>query len=615
MSINRVTWTIFFFLSLFSLGLWFLLTYPQLEFVNFSVDRNKAVQIAENYLSERGVDPQGFLRAAVFETDEETNRYLQRTLGFKGLVQFVREHDFDLFYWVVRFYKENEKEGYKLYISSATGEIIFFQHIIEETDARAPIDRDQARKNAVAFLSDRFSFVLGNYTVKGDLERIFDNRAEFSFSWQHNAVGIPWTKDKNGGLGRLLMSVKISGDEILGFSKNAFLVPEPFDRQMERIQGTGRILSTVVRVFHFALFTSAIFFVIVRRNHLAMHTTKRFYIGLMIFSLVLSLGGVVNQFQQVLFGYSTAMPLKMYLGQMWLNAILSALFVSIAVFMPSLAGETLHYQYFRERKSGRFLHYVHSTFFSRTVARSIFLGYFVCVIMLGIQSLVIWVGQRYWGVWIEHTWMNNLSTAYLPFLAAFIIGFTASFTEELMYRLFAISWGKKIFKHTLVAVIFSSLIWGFSHTGYPVFPMWFRGVEVTCLGFFLSFVYLNFGIVPVIVGHYLFDVFWNCSEYLFGTSHPFYYFNSLGVLVLPLVFAFIAFVINRKEEARPIRWHLNGHQLYNLEILKAFIRDRAEDFRGKEPEQIKDEISSHGWDVAVVEVALDDMGILKMGEG
>lgn len=573
------------------------------------------MEIAQGYLSQRGVDPQSFLKAAVFETDETTNRYLQRTLGFKGLIQFVREYDFDLFYWAVRFYKENEKEGYKLYISSATGEIIFFEHIIAETDTRAPIKRDQARKNAIAFLSDRFSFVLEDYVVKGDLQRIFDNRTDFSFSWQNNAVAIPWTKDKNDGLGRLLMVVRVSGDEILGFSKNAFLVPEPFDRQMERIQGTGRILSTVVRAVHFVLFTAAIFFVIVRRNHLAMHATKRFYVGLMIFTLILSLGGVVNQFQQILYGYSTAMPLNMYLGQTWLNTILSVLFVSVAIFMPSLAGETLHYQFFRERKLGRFLHYVHSTFFSRTIARSIFLGYFVCVIMLGIQSLVIWVGQRYWGVWIEHTWMNNLSTAYLPFLAAFIIGFNASFTEELMYRLFAISWGKKIFKHTLAAVIFSSLIWGFSHTGYPVFPMWFRGVEVTCLGLFLSFVYLNFGIVPVIVGHYLFDVFWNCSEYLVGTSQPFYYFNSLGVLVLPLIFAFIAFIINRKEEVRPMRWHLNKHQLYNLEILKAFIRDKAEDFHGKDPERIKEEISSHGWDVAVVEVALDDMGILKAGDG
>lgn len=606
---------IFFFLSLVGLWLWFSFSYPQLEFVNFSIDRKKAVEIAENYLSARGVKPQDFLEAAVFETDEETNRYLQRTLGFQGLIQFVRAYDVDLFYWVVRFLKENEKEGYKLFISSATGEIIFFQHTIDESDARAPIDREMARKNAIEFLSTRFLFALEDYTVKGDLERIFDNRTEYSFSWQNSAVGIPWTKDKNDGLGRLLMSVKVSGDEILGFSKNAFLVPERFDRQMERIQGTGRILSTVVRVFHFALFTSAIFFVIVRRNHLAMHTTKRFYIGLMIFSFILSLGGVANQFQQILFNYNTAMPLNMYLGQLWLNAILSALFVSVAIFMPSLAGETLRYQFFRERNWGGFLHYLHSTFFSRAIARSIVLGYCVCVIMLGIQSLIIWVGQRYWGVWIEHTWMNNLSTAHLPFLAAFIIGFTASFTEELMYRLFAISWGKMIFKHTLAAVIFSSLIWGFSHAGYPVFPMWFRGVEVTCLGLFLSFVYLNFGIIPVIVGHYLFDVFWNCSEYLFGTSQPFYYINSFGVLLLPLVFAFVAFIINKKELIRPMRWHLNKHQLYNLDILKAFIHDRVEDFRGRDPHQIKEEISSHGWDVAVVEVALEDMGILKTGDG
>ena len=139
--------------------------------------------------------------------------------------------------------------------------------------------------------------------------------------------------------------------------------------------------------------------------------------------------------------------------------------------------------------------------------------------------------------------------------------------------------------------------------------MWFRGVEVTCLGLFLSWAYLRFGIIPVIVGHYLFDVFWNCAEYIFGVTSPFYFVSSLLILLLPGMWVVIAFVLNKKMELRPMRWRMTRHQLYNLEVLKTFFRQHSEETCGKPPQQIVDEISSHGWDPAVVEAALEDAGI------
>ena len=178
-----------------------------------------------------------------------------------------------------------------------------------------------------------------------------------------------------------------------------------------------------------------------------------------------------------------------------------------------------------------------------------------------------------------------------------------------MFRMFAISFGKKIFGNTIAAVVISSLLWGFSHSNYPVFPMWFRGIEVTCLGLFLSWVYLRLGIIPVIVGHYLFDVFWNCAEYMLGITNPFYFLSSLFILLLPCLWAIVAFILNKKVELRAMRWRLTKHQLYNLEVLKTFFHQHPEEIRQKKLQQIVDEISSHGWDPAVVEAALEDARI------
>ncbi len=610
MNINRQTWTILAGLSLLSSAFWFWLSYPQLEFVNFSIGRANATQIAAEYLRSRQEDPARFHVATVFATDDETDRYLQHTVGFTGLIEFIQKHDFDLFYWAVRFFRENEKEGYGVTVSSATGEVIGFQHTIDDNAARERLTKEEAKHKAIEFLNRQFHFDIDQYTIKGDLESVHDNRSDFSYSWQKKDVQIPWSKEENSGTGKLLIGAKVAGQEILAFAKNTFLIPDQFNRYLARNQDTGRILSQAVYILGLALFTSAVFFMIVRRNHLATHTTKRFYIGLMTFSLVLSFLAIFNQWQSVLFGYSTTGDFHVYLGQLTLQSLITALFISVSVIMPGLAGEALHYQVFREKKEGSFLYYLHSTFFSREVAKAILFGYGVWILMLGIQSIIIGLGQRYAGVWVEHAWMGSLSTAYLPFLVAFTLGFKASITEELMFRLFAISFGKKVLGNTLVAVVIASLVWGFSHSNYPVFPMWFRGVEVTCLGLFLSWAYLRFGIIPVVVGHYLFDVFWNCAEYMLGVTRPFYFFSSLLILFLPLGWAAIAFILNRRTELRPMRWRMTKHQFYNLEVLKTFFRQHPEALRGKAPQQIIDEISSHGWDPAVVEAALEDAGIL-----
>ncbi|MBN1870073.1 MAG: CPBP family intramembrane metalloprotease [Candidatus Omnitrophica bacterium] len=600
-----------------SLAVWFQFSYPQLAISNFSIDRVKAARIAEEYLNnERHADSRHFQKAAIFSMDQRTNRYLQKTIGFHGLQNFIKQHDFDLFYWLVRFFKENTKEEYLVEISSSSGEIIGFRHTIDENDARREISKEEALQKAEEFLKEKFKlFDPAQCTIRSNLAVHRDNRSDYVFSWQKNDVNIPWSHAPNSGTGKLLIEARVSGDELLSFNKNAFLVPDQFNRDIDNRKDLSRNIMVIIRILVTALFTYGVFLIIIRQNHLAMQTTKKFYIMAVVISFGLSLLSGFNQFEDILFSYKTTSPLNAYLWRFALNTIISAVFINIAILIPSLSGELLHYETSPNEKTGSFLHYIRTTFASRYLAESIVLGYLVCAILLGMQSFLFKIGQTHLGVWAEHKWIDNISTAYFPFLAAFTIGFKASFAEEIMYRFYAINLGKKIFNkislgtkggNILIAVLLSSLIWGFSHSNYPIFPVWFRGIEVTCLGIFLALIYLKFGIIPVLIAHYLFDVFWNNAGYIFGTSTPFYFYSSLSILLLPFGLAAVAFFMNKKEEERPLRWHLNKHQLYNLEILKAYLNTNKNAFMQKSQDQIKREITLHGWDPAVVEVALED---------
>jgi len=173
--------------------------------------------------------------------------------------------------------------------------------------------------------------------------------------------------------------------------------------------------------------------------------------------------------------------------------------------------------------------------------------------------------------------------------------------------LFSINFGKKIFKNTFLAVLAASLLWGYAHSNYPVFPMWFRGLEVTILGIFISFIYLRYGIITVLVGHYLFDVFWGTSSYILGKTQPMNFYSSIAVLLLPAAFALFALIRNKKVEEKPMRWHLSKHGKYNLEVLKQYLLCNQEKYKNTPKELVAKEIISHGWDIAVVETALEDL--------
>lgn len=605
MNINRITWTIFIVLSSIALGVWFHFSYPQLAFTNLSVTRQEATSIARNYLEEQQADLTGFSSATAFSMENRANRYIQRAVGFDGLMNFINKNQFDLFFWLVRFYKEGDIEGYKFAISSSTGKIISYSHNIPVKASKPVISKDAAKERIHSFLTDQFNFDFNDYTEQRDVTTKRDNRTDYYWSWLKKSVNIPWNQEADAETGKLAMGATVSGDEILSFSRESFLVPEDFDIMISKKRNTGNNLTTIIRLFYTFLYLSSIYFILMRRNHLAMHLTKRFYIKIAIFAFLLSIANDINYFQITLYNYHTMSPFKDMIARWIINTLKGTFFNVVAIILPGLACELLNYEVFKTKKLRSFLFYVRSTFLTRDVARSIGLGYCVFFMMLGLQTIMIQIGQTYWDVWIEHSMIGNLSSSYLPALAALGLGFRASFFEEIMYRAYAIPWLTKIFKNTVIAAILSSLLWGYAHSSYPVYPMWFRGLEVSVLGLFLSFIYLRYGLICVLVAHYAFDVFWHSAGHIFGTSTTSLFLSSLGVLSIPMIFAIFAWFINKPVKLAPLKWSLSKHQLFNLEVLKHYLAANPKIIENKSKEELRKEIASHGWDYAVVEHALE----------
>jgi hypothetical protein len=225
--------------------------------------------------------------------------------------------------------------------------------------------------------------------------------------------------------------------------------------------------------------------------------------------------------------------------------------------------------------------------------------------MLGFQAVLFYFGHKYLGVWREWVKLTHLSSSYLPFLSAFVIGASASLNEEIIYRLFGISWAKKYFKNIILAVLIPSLVWGFGHSAYAIFPVWFRGVEVSMLGLLLGFVFVRYGIIPLLVAHYLFDVFWGVAAYILGRSSIYLFLSSLTILALPLLFAIIAYYINKADKEKEMKMMLNRVEEYNLGILVNFISQKRA--QGTSAEAIRKELILHDWDLTLVNLAISEV--------
>ncbi len=603
MQIKARDWGIFILLSVLCLGFWYKLEYPRFSFLDLSFNKQKAFLKAEAYLRQNGVDPSQYSKAIIFDSDVWFNRYLQHTIGIKAQNDFIAAHDYDLFFWQVRFFKELQKNEYSVRVSAHSGNVVNYAHLIEETEPMPDYGKDLSKQKAEMFLRDNFGLDLEKYEFHEEKIKRYEKRTEYSFSWEKKGVYVPWRNQKGGA--KLLATVTVSGAEITGFNKNFLELPEKFTRFIQNQFTLGECFYSLYFVLSLILLMFSVYIVLKRRQDLTCLFAKRWFCFLAVFFAVINIIDIINNFPSIVMSYYTSARLSMFISLFVIKALLNIIFLAIGFVMPGIAGECLCNEIFPRNKYSAFLHYIKSSFFNRSMAKAILFGYILWVIMLGLQAVIFFIGTNFFGVWRESYNMAQFSSSYVPLLSAFIISFCAGFNEEIIFRLFGISFLKKYLRNSILAVLISSLIWGLGHSMYAIFPVWFRVIEVSLLGLFYGFIFLRFGLIPLIVAHYLFDAFWTSAEHLLGRSSPYLFFSSIGVLCIPIGIALIAYFLNKSQQEKQIQPLLNDTQGYNLQVLITYIS--AKKSQGYVEETIKKELITHNWDYLLVNLAIDEV--------
>ena len=602
MKLTTRTWIVFGMLMAAGFALWYRFTYPQFMTVDLSIGKERAVQSARDFLRARAVDPGRFITSATFDSDTWSDTYMQKTLGPEGEEPFVRANGFDIFYWKVRFFRQSEKEEYVFNVSPRTAEVIAYEHRIPDVEPRQSPDKDAAQAVAAAFLKERIPD-FAKYEFYNGAPRRFENRVDQNFSWYKKGVSIPWKYGK--GEARLLAGATISGGEVLAFDLSNLDLPESFSRYISQQMTFGRYFSSFSHLLFACLVIVSVVIFFNKRNTVRTRAVKTRFVLFGGFLVLVNFLNLFNEIQSVIIDYNTSTALGSYLGIFFIQSILGIVFTGFLFTVPALSGEALQTEAGRARADS-LTHFSMSTFFCRRTASLILLGYMLFVFLLGMQSGIFQFGQQYCGVWKQWIKMTQFSSAYFPFLSAVGMGLSASMTEEGVFRVFGINWGMKYFKNTVMAVAFCALVWGFGHTEYAIFPIWFRGIEVTLIGLVYGIIFLRYGVIPLLVAHYLFDVFWGVAAYLLGKSTSYFFWASVAVMALPLCFALAAYLVNKPEEEREPRTFLDRFQKFNLGVLEAFVRERQG--QGLADEAIRRELLANNWDPSLIGLALPQAG-------
>src|SRR5271170_4579478 len=140
---------------------YFFQAFPEAS-VDFKVSRAEALTRAKKFVGSLGEDVSGYQSAIVFDVDDNAKTYLEREVGLKQANQLMSS-ELNIWYWNVRFFRPKQEEEFFVRVSPA-GEIVGYDHKIEEARAGASPDRAAAEAAAQDFLRNQMDVDLSKWT-------------------------------------------------------------------------------------------------------------------------------------------------------------------------------------------------------------------------------------------------------------------------------------------------------------------------------------------------------------------------------------------------------------------------------------------------------------------
>ncbi len=510
---------------------YFFLAYPEAS-VNFQVSREEALARAKDFVSGLGENLGGYRSAIVFNLDDNAKTYLERELGLQQANRLMSS-ELNIWFWDVRFFKPQQEEEFRVRVNPA-GQIVGYEHKVEESRAGPSLERTDAQSAALSFLAAKLRVNLKVWDLLPEEanSQKRPNRLDWSFTWEKHGFR---AKDAPYRL-----QVRVQGERV-GGSEEFLKVPEAWERSFQRMRSGNNTLALAFVVPYVLLLGTAIWLGIQFWKTGQTSWGPAIKLGLLAAAMLFLQS--LNDWPLWGADYSTkesyASFILLQIGRALLLAALTA--ITITLVLP--AAEPLYRGFQPNHVNLRRLFTLRGLrskeFFSSAVV-----GLGLAAAHIGFVVAFYIVATRL-GAWApqELNYSDSVNTA-IPWISGFAIGLLASMNEEFTFRLFAIPLFMRFTRSRWIAVIVPAFLWSFLHSNYPQEPAYIRGIEIGVVGVVAGLVMLRWGIAATLIWHYTVDALLVGLLLIRSNS---LYFKISGLVVAaaavaPLAFACISYL-------------------------------------------------------------------------
>lgn len=512
--------------------------------INFRVSRSQALQNAREFLTSRHYDLTGYHQTISFSYEGDAKIYLERELGVERMTSLA--DSLDIWRWRARFFKPLQKLEYIVSVDP-NGRMTGFKRELDEATPGPSLDSTAARALAEAFITGP----MGDDLARWDLvESSFIDRParrDHSITYElknFRAKDAPYR-----------MTVELQGAEV-SRCKRFLRVPEDWWREWERQRAQNELFDKIASAAALLMAIGIVyhFFKNVKGGQVPWRTGIILGVVLGGVNVVMVLNSTPLE---LAYSYETTASYAAFLAQIILTSLSYGLVLGLLLVLLFGAGERLY----RQDHPGKM--FLPALFTKRGIRSKEFfqatvMGYLLCAFDVGFVVLVYVLGKKI-GFWspADIKYSEAVSTA-LPWIYPLALSMGAALLEEFYFRLFGISFFKRLTKSTVLAVVIPAFIWGFLHSSSPQQPGFARGIEVGLVGIIAGVLMLRFGIWTMLVYHYLFDAVM-FGLFLFRSQNVYFWVSGLivcGALLAPAIVTGVIYLRRRRFE--PVDDQLNA---------------------------------------------------------
>ncbi|HJN38498.1 MAG TPA: CPBP family intramembrane glutamic endopeptidase [Gammaproteobacteria bacterium] len=531
-------------------------SFPVLD-IDFSINSQQAEEKAISFLQKNHLYDDKDHSVSIVKTNHPIKNYLELKSGPDQLQRWVDKNLFPIVYWSVRFYQpEQIKESYA-YLSPQ-GKVIGFEQRISENQALPLISKKTAiqlaLKNLKQFIPAKINMQLIDYSTHKQPHRL-----DHTLVFKDPRINLP---DK----GLNIRTIIISGNQVTANIPDV-RIPESFRTHYADLRSYHNnisLLSSIGMVLLLILLGGQGVLHLIKQKLYAFKACFGFAVTFAFLNLINS----INHWSQNWFFYTTTTPTLSFQLSLIGSAAISAASSFFFVGFLMATAEGLDRQ-IRPHGPQLFQCWRSKLLQSDLIKHLLARGWFIFVGILIYVISYYAITTHYFNFWQPtntESDPNILSTPF-PWIQAVIGALTASVTEECWFRAIPIAmtsiWVQQTQRSSLwvyLVATLSAIIWAGAHANYPVSPYYARVIELSIAGMALNYCYVRFGLIPVILGHFLFDLLLMGMPIFMGaTTH---YFLSQGILIFLLSSPLIIWLISLTKHVNFDTSYLNNQFKY-----------------------------------------------------